>query len=94
MNDKKDKEERNIIISINGKETNSIPLQDVIKRKRSVKDLVMKEIDKSPEIKAVAEFFVYINGKKIKPKDVKNVRIDNVGTIEIFDKVPEDYIER
>jgi C-terminal processing protease CtpA/Prc len=86
--------EKNIVVSINGKETNRIPLKDAIKRKRSIEDIVMKEIEKSPEIKAVAEFFVHINGKKIKPKDVKNVRIENVKTIEIFDKVPEGSIEK
>jgi hypothetical protein len=95
MNDKTDKNaEKNIIVSINGKEVNIFPLKDVIKRKWSIKDIVMKEIDKSPEIKAVAEFFVYINGKKVKRKDVKNVRIENVKTIEIFDKIPEGYTEK
>ena len=93
MNDKTvENTEKNIVVSINGKETNRIILKDVIKR-RTVKDIVMKEIEKSPEIKAVAEFFVYINGKKIKPKEVKNVRIENVKTIEIFDKVPEGPTE-
>ena len=95
MNDKTDKNaEKTIVVSINGKETNKIPLKDAIKRKWSVKDIVMKEIEKSPEIKAVAEFFVHINGKKVKPKDVKNVRIENVKTIEIFDKIPEGYTEK
>ncbi len=95
MNDKMDKNaEKDIIVSINGKETNRFILKDIIKRKNTVKDIVMKEIDKSPEIKAVAEFFVYINGKKLKPKDVKNIRIENVRTIEIFDKVPDSYIEK
>lgn len=94
MNDKTEKNiEKDIIVSINGKETNRIILKDVIKR-RTVKDIVMKEIENSPEIKAVSEFFVYINGKKIKPKDVKNVRIENVRTLEIFDKIPEGYIEK
>ena len=94
MNDKIDKNaERNIVVSINGKETNSIILKDVIKR-RTVKDIVMKAIENSPEIKAVPEFFVYINGKKLKPKDVKNVRIENVRTIEIFDKIPEGPTEK
>jgi hypothetical protein len=90
MNYKADEDtEKNIVVSINGKETNRIPLKDAIKRKRSIKDIVMKEIEKSPEIKAVSEFFVHINGKKINPKDVKNVRVENVKTIEIFDKVKD-----
>jgi len=86
--------ERNIIVSINGKETNSFPLKDVIKRKRTVKDLVMLEIDKSPEIRAAEQFFVHVNGKVVKPKDVRTVHIENVRTIEIFDKVPEDYTKK
>lgn len=95
MNDKTDKNaKKKIIVSINRKETNSILLEDAIKRKWSVKDIVMKEIDKSPEIKAVAEFFVYVNGKRVKPRDVGNIRIENVITIEIFDKIPEDYTEK
>jgi C-terminal processing protease CtpA/Prc len=85
--------EKNIIVSINGKETNSIPLKDMIKRKRTVKDIVMLEIEKNPDIQK-AEFFVFVNGKKIKPKDVRNVHIENVRTIEIFDKVPEGYTEK
>lgn len=90
MDDKTDKNaEKNIIVSINGKETNNIPLKDVIKRKRTIKDIVMLEIEKNPDIQK-AEFFVFVNSKKIKPKDVKNVRIENVKTIEIFDKIPED----
>lgn len=95
MNDKTDKNaEKKIIVSINGKETNSILLEDAIKRKWSVKDIVMKEIDKSPEIKAVAEFFVHVNGERVKSRDVRNIRIENVKTIEIFDKVPEGYTEK
>lgn len=94
MDNKKDKEEINIIISINGKETNSIPLLDVIKRKRSVKDIVMLEIEKNPDIQKAERFFVHINGKDVKPKDVKTIRIDNVRTIEIFDKAPEGNIEK
>lgn len=86
--------ERNIIVSINGKETNSFPLKDVMKRKRTVKDLVMLEIEKSPEIRAAEQFFVHVNGKVVKPKDVRNVHIENVRTIEIFDKVPESRTEK
>lgn len=97
MNDKTDQNaektiEKTIVVSINGKETNSIPLKDMIKRKRTVKDIVMLEIEKSPDIKKVEQFFVFVNGKKIKPKDVRNVRIENVRTIDIFDKIPEEYI--
>ena len=95
MNDKTDKDtEKNIVVSINEKETNSIPLKDAIKRKRTVKDIVMLEIEKNPDIQKAGQFFVFVNSKKIKPKDVKNVRIENVRTIEIFDKVPEGYIEK
>lgn len=78
--------ERNIIVSINGKEVKNIPLEDMIKKDRTVKDIVMLEIGKSEEIKAAKQFFVYVNGIVVKPKNVRNVYIENVKTIEIFDK--------
>lgn len=95
MNDKTDKNtEKTIVVSINGKEVNSIPLKDMIKRKRTVKDIVMQCIEKDPDIKKAEQFFVFVNNKKIKPKDVRNVHIENVRTIDIFDKVPEESIEK
>ena len=87
MEDKTDKNsEKNIIVSINGKEVNRIPLIDAKRRNITIKDIVMLEIDKSPEIKAVAQFFVHINGKNILPKDARHISIGNVETIEIFDR--------
>lgn len=77
-----------VVVSINGKEINRISLKDAIELKMTVKSIVMKEIKKSPEIKAVEEFFVKVNGKKVMPKEVKNVLIENVNTIEIFDGEP------
>ncbi len=95
MNSKPDiNDEKKITVSINGKETNSFLLEDAIKRKWNVKDIVIKEIDKSPEIKAVAEFFVHVNGKRVKPKDVRNIRIENVQIIEIFDGVQMNPIPK
>lgn len=80
--------EKNIIVSINGKETNRIPLTDAIRKKRTIKDIVMVEIGKSPEIKAVEQFFVHVNGKNVLPKDARHISIGNVKTIEIFDGAP------
>jgi hypothetical protein len=87
-------EEKEITVSINGKETNSFPLKDMIKRKRTIKDIVMLEVDKSPEILAADQFFVYVNGKLVKPKNVRNVRIENVRKVEIFDKALEGSTEK
>ncbi len=83
-------EEKHIVVSINGKEVNKIPLEDAIKRKMTIKGIVRKTIEKSPEIRAVDEFFVKVNGKRVIPKDVKNVSIEIIETIEIFDG--EQYI--
>ena len=95
MNDKTDQNaEKNIVVLINGKETNSIPLQDAIKRKRTVKDIVMLEIEKNPDIQKVEQFFVHVNGKNVLPKDARHMSIGNVKTIEIFDKVPEGSTEK
>ena len=77
--------EKIIIVSINGKEVTRIPLIDAIKRDKTVKDIVMLEIGKSPEIQAVPQFFVHVNGKNVLPKDVRHISIGNVKTIEIFD---------
>ena len=88
MNNKMEiKSEESIIISINGKEVNSIPLKDAIKRRETIKNIVMREIQKSAEIKAVAEFFVHVNGKNVLPKDARHISIEDVKTIEIFDGV-------
>ena len=84
---------KNIIVSINGKEVNRIPLIDAIKRNRTIKDIVSVEISKSPEIRAVAQFFVHINGKNVLPKDARHISIGNVETIEIFDKVSTNHRE-
>lgn len=78
-------EEKHIVVSINGKEVNKISLEDAIKRKMTIKGIIRKAIEKSPEIRAVEEFFVKINGKRVIPKDVKNMSIENIKTIEIFD---------
>ena len=86
--------EKIIVVSINGKETNRIPLIDAIKRDLTIKDIVMKEIQKSPEIKTVAEFFVHVNGKNVLPKDTRHMPIGNVRTIEIFDGAPVSPIEK
>lgn len=95
MNNKVDHDtEKNIVVLINGEEINRIPLVDAIRRKQTIRDIVMVEIDKSPEIQAVAQFFVYVNGKNVLPKDARHISIGNVKTIEIFDKVPEGSTEK
>ena len=86
--------EKIITISINGKEVNRISLADAIRRKRTIKDIVMVEINKSPEIKAVAQFFVHVNGKNVLPKDTRHISIGNVKTIEIFDGVSTNSTEK
>lgn len=92
MSDKTDKNtEKNIVVSINGKETNRILLIDAIRRERTIKDIVMLEIGKSPEIQAAPQFFVHVNGKNVLPKDARHISIGNVKTIEIFDKIPEGF---
>lgn len=91
MSDKTDENaEKNIVVSINGKEIKRIPLIDAIRRKQTVRNIVMIVIEKSPEIQAVAQFFVYVNGKNVLPKDARHISIGNVRTIEIFDGVPND----
>lgn len=96
MNDKTNKNaEKNIVVSINGKEINRIPLIDAIRRERTIKDIVMLEIGKSPEIQAASQFFVHVNGKNVLPKDARHISISNVRTIEIFDRAPnESKIEK
>lgn len=92
MSDKTDENaEKNIVVSINGKETKRIPLKEAIRRERTIKNIVMLEIEKSPEIQAVAQFFVHVNGKNVLPKEARHISIGNVRTIEIFDGVPNDY---
>ena len=86
--------EKNIIVSINGKEVNRIPLIDAIKRKRTIKDIVTVEIQKSSEIQTVPQFFVHVNGKNVLPKDVRHISIGNVKTIEIFDKIATGSTEK
>ena len=81
--------EKNIIVSINGKEVKRISLVDAIRLNRTIKDIIMVEINKSPEIQAVAQFFVHINGKNVLPKDARHMSIGNVETIEIFDGVQQ-----
>lgn len=92
MNDKTDENaEKNIVVSINGKEVKRIPLKDAIKRYETIKNIVMLVIEKSSDIQAVPQFFVYINGKNVLPKDARHMSVGNVKTIEIFDKMPEGY---
>lgn len=81
-------EENYITVYINGEEKNKVLLEDAIKQKMTIRDIVMKEIRKSPAIQAVAEFFVKVNGKRVIPKDVKSMSIEEVKTIEISDSVP------
>jgi hypothetical protein len=82
------KQDKNIIISINRKEINRISLENAIDKNMTVRDIVMKEIKKSPEIRAVERFFVHVNGKNVLPRQVKNMSIKDVESIEIFDKEP------
>ena len=77
--------EKNIVVSINGKEIKRIPLIDAIKREHTIKNIVMTVVEKSPEIQAVAQFFVHVNGKNVLPKDARHISIASVKTIEIFD---------
>lgn len=84
--DKIEKIEKNIIVSINKKEIDRIPMEKAVRNCMTVRSIIMKEIRKSPEIKAVDEFFVHVNGKNVIPRDVKNILIKDVQTIEIFDK--------
>lgn len=94
MSDDKTDVEENIVVSINGRETNKIALVDAIRRKRTIRDLVMAEIEKSPDIQAVPQFFVRVNGKNVLPKDARHMSIGNVKSIEIFDKIPESPKEK
>lgn len=80
--------EKNIAVSINGKEIKRIPLIDAIRREQTIKNIVMTVIEKSPEIQTVPQFFVYVNGKNVLPKDARHISIANVKTIEIFDRMP------
>jgi len=92
MSDKTDENtEKNIVVSINGKEVKRIILKDAIKRDQTIKNIVMLVIEKSPEIQVVPQFFVHVNGKNVLPKDARHMSIANIKTIEIFDKIPEGY---
>lgn len=94
MNDIIDKDiEKDIIVSINRKEVKRIPLKSAIKYEENVKSIVMREIQKSPEIKDAETFSVYVNGKNVLPKDVKNITIEEVRTIEIFGQLQVDKKE-
>ncbi len=93
MNDEKYKNQ-NIVVSINGIETNRISKKQAIGESISIKYLIMQEIQKSPEIKAVDKFFVRINGKIVIPREVKNFSIEDVKTIEIFDERPLERLEK
>lgn len=79
--------EKNIVVSINGKEANKIPLADAIKR-WSIIDIVTIESIKDPVVRKAKELFVCINGKNVIPKDVMNMNIEDVKTIDILDRVP------
>lgn len=72
------KEDENIIVSINGNEKNRIPLKDAIMMDMNIKSIVLKEIRDSPEIRAVEKFFVKVNGRKVKTRDVKSISIQDV----------------
>lgn len=81
-----DETDKNIIVSINRKETNRIPIEDVINKNMNLIYIIKKEIDKNPEIRAAEKFYVHINGKNVLPSEVKKILIKNIKTIEIFDK--------
>lgn len=85
--------EKNIVVSINGKEVNRIPLKRAMERMQTIRDIVIIESDKSSDIRAVEKFFVHVNGKNVLPKDVEKMNIEDVITIEIFDKEPVDHIK-
>ena len=76
--------EKNIVVSINGKETNRIPLRSAIDRWQNVIDIVTIESGRNPEIRTAKGLSVCINGKSVEPKDVRNMDIAEVQTIEIF----------
>lgn len=83
----KNKNRRDITIYINRIETKKIPLETAMNKNMTIMSIVMREIVNSPEIQKVDEFFVNVNGKNVMPKNAKNVQIEDVETIEIFDKV-------
>jgi hypothetical protein len=88
MNYKTDKAtDKNILVLINGKEINRIPLTYAIKKEYTIRYIVMTEIQKSPEIQVAPEFFVGVNGKNVRPKEAEDIYIGDVETIEIFDKI-------
>ena len=94
MENKTDKEtEKNIIVSINGKEVNRVPLINAIRQNRTIRDIVRIEINKSPEIQNVQQFFVHVNGKNVLPKEARHISIRDVETIEIFDGVSTSHKE-
>lgn len=77
-----------ILIFVKGKESNKILLEKAIKNNDTVKSIVAREITKYPEMVNVPEFFVKVNGKRVIPKDVKNMPIIEVKTIEIDVCIP------
>ncbi len=83
-----DKTDKNIIISINRKEINRIPLEDVINKNMTLRYIIMKEIEKNPEIRAAEKFYVHINGKNVLPREIKKIPIKDIKTIEIFGQLP------
>jgi hypothetical protein len=72
-----------VIIYLNGKEKNKILLEDAINKMMNINHIVLKELAKSSS----NNISVKINGKQVVPKDVKNMSIENVQTIEIFDNL-------
>lgn len=81
-------EDRYIFVSVNGKESNKILLEKAVKNNDTVKSIVAREITKYPEMINIPEFFVKVNGKRVAPKDVKNMSIEKVEIVEIDGSIP------
>lgn len=86
------KEGEYIKVSINKKEMDRIPLENAINQEMTIRNIIFKEARKSPEILAVREFFVKINGKRVIPREIKDMSIQDIKTIEIFDSTVDENI--
>lgn len=84
--------EKNIVVSINGKESNIIPLKHAIDKWQTVIDIVTIESGKNNEIRTARSLSVCVNGKNVVPKDVRGMNIEDVQTIEIFGSSPVNNI--
>ena len=84
--------EKNIVVSINGKESNIIPLKHAIDKWQTVIDIVTIESGSNHEIRTAQELSVCVNGKNVVPKDVRHMNIEDVQTIEIFGSSPVNNI--